>query len=294
MKDFIVAGLGEVLFDVLPEGEQIGGAPMNFAYHAHSLGATGIPVSTVGDDARGERAVAELEQRGLATSAISVAQGYATGYVQADVDGQGVARYTFPDDIAWDHLRLNDRAMEVAAKAHAVCFGTLVQRGPESMAAVHRFLDAARPDTLKIFDVNLRQDFYSRQVISRSLEYAGVLKLSDQELPVLARMFDMSGPDSDLLKQMVDKFGLDLAVLTRGESGSLLVSPGGHDDHPGIRTRVQDTIGAGDSFTAAVALGLLKKLPLDIINGKANQLAAYVCACPGAMPPLPDGAVSWL
>ncbi len=287
MNACTVAGLGEVLFDVLAASEQIGGAPMNFAYHVNALGARGLPVSTVGDDERGERALRELAERGLDVSAVSVLPGSPTGYVTADVNAEGVAEYTFPDDVAWDRLSLNKAAMAAAKEADAVCFGSLAQRSPASKAAIETFLDATRPETLKVFDLNLRQTFYSKTIIEDSLKRADALKLSDEELPALAGWFALTGKQADMVSTLVRLFGLRLCVLTRGGDGSLLATPDQISEHPGVPTEISDTIGAGDAFTASAVLGLLLGGPLDEINDHANRLAAYVCSQAGAMPPIP-------
>ncbi|WP_419781091.1 PfkB family carbohydrate kinase [Maridesulfovibrio sp.] len=287
MKQFFIAGLGEILFDVLADSEEIGGAPVNFAYHAGRLGADGAAISTIGNDDRGRRASSELMSRELCLSGVSIDRDHATGYVEARVDGQGVASYHFPDDIAWDHLKLNDAAMDFAAEVDAVCFGTLAQRSEESRKAIHAFLDAA-PQALKVYDMNLRQKFYSKEIIAQSLERADVLKLNDEEIAVVAPMFGLKGSGRDMLRTLQDRFELKCAVLTRGDRGSLIIKGAEEVEHSGVEVKViADTIGAGDSFTASVAIGLLMELPLEQISEHANRLAAHVCSCKGAMPAIP-------
>jgi fructokinase len=287
MPDIRIAGLGEVLWDVLPDGEEIGGAPMNFAYHVNALGARGLPVSTVGDDERGRKALAELGRRGLDVAAISVDPARPTGYVPAQVDARGVARYVFPDDVAWDNLTLNEAALSQAAHLDAVCFGTLAQRSPASRKAIQRFMDAMPEAALKVFDVNLRQTFYSKEIIEASLKRANVLKLSDEELPVLREMFSLEGDEAHVLHALLRRNCLKLAALTRGSGGALLVALDEISEHPGVSAKVADTIGAGDAFTAATVVGLLLDKDLAEINERANALAAYVCSRAGAMPPIP-------
>lgn len=283
----LLIGLGELLWDVLPEGEQLGGAPANFSYHAAALGAEGFTVSTVGRDDRGVRALLELAGKGLVTDGIAVSDGWPTGYVEAKLDDQGVASYHFPDNVAWDHLIINDAAQAAAARAAAVCFGSLCQRSADSRRAIKRFLRQVPASALKIFDVNLRQDFYSEEILRFSLDQADVVKLNDDELPVVAGLFLLSGDQEEQLRQLRQMFGLRLAILTRGGKGSLLVTAAGSSEHRGVPTEPVDTIGAGDSFTAAVAVGLLLDLPLAEINGLANKLAAFVCSRTGAMPAIP-------
>lgn len=287
MKQFFIAGLGEILFDVLADSEEIGGAPVNFAYHAGRLGADGAAISTIGDDDRGRRASSELMNRELCLSGVSIDREHATGYVEARLDDQGVATYYFPDDIAWDHLKLNDTAMGFAEQVDAVCFGTLAQRSEESRKAIQTFLDAA-PQALKVYDMNLRQDFYSKEIITESLERADVLKLNDDEIKVVAPMFGLEGSERDMLKELHDDFKLKCSVLTRGDKGSLIISAEGEVEHHGIEVKaIADTIGAGDSFTASVAIGLLLEHSLAEISEHANKLAAHVCTRKGAMPAIP-------
>lgn len=287
MSEDLVVGLGEVLWDVLPAGEKIGGAPINFAYHVNALGGRGVPVSTLGDDERGRRALEELKKRDLPLDAISIDLEHPTGYVQANVDEAGVAKFVFPDDVAWDNLRLNARAMEYAGEARVVCFGSLAQRSTVSREAIRLFLDSA-PGALKVFDLNLRQNFYSQVIIEPSLFRADILKISDDEFPVLAKMFGVEGATKDALGVFVERFDLQLSVLTRGGEGSLLLGKDDCFDHPGVATTLSDTIGAGDSFTASTILGYLLGHSLEQISDHANRLAAYVCTQAGAMPRIPE------
>jgi len=283
----LLIGLGELLWDVLPGGERLGGAPANFSYHAAALGAVSLPVSTVGMDERGERALRELEAKGLSTAGIAVTDRYPTGYVEAILDDRGVATYRFPDDVAWDHLEINDAARAAATRAAAVCFGTLCRRSPDSRRVIEGYLRRLPPAVVKVFDVNLRQHFYSPEIVRTSLEQADIVKLNDDELVVLSGYFQLTGDASNQLRQLRERFGLELAILTRGGQGSLLVSAAEISDHPGITASLVDTIGAGDSFTAMVTMGILLGLPLTEINDRANRLAAWVCSRPGAMPAIP-------
>jgi fructokinase len=284
----VIAGIGEILFDVLHDSEELGGAPINFAYHVNSLGAKGYAVSTIGDDARGRKALAELQRRQLSTECITVTDRYPTGYVQAHLDEAGIATYDFPDDTAWDHLTVNEHAIQLAGHLACVCFGSLVQRSEVSRKELVRFLELTPSSTLKVFDLNLRQNFYSKEVVLQSLHYADVLKLNDDELPVLASMLSFTGDDRSILAAVVSEFNLKLVALTRGGKGSLLVTPKKYSDHPGIRAeKIADTIGAGDAFTAATVISFLKGYELDRINEKANRVAAWVCSQKGAMPVMP-------
>jgi len=288
MSRFVIAGLGEILWDVLPDAEELGGAPVNFAYHTNALGAEGIAISTVGDDKRGVLALQQLKARGVTTDCVSVVSGAVTGYVKADIDADGVATYTFPDNVAWDAIVINENARQAAKRLDAVCFGSLAQRCIPSRQAIEDFLGLLDEKVIKVFDLNIRQHFYSSEVIERSLKIADVLKLNDDEIVVIKEMFALSGKDEQVLRELISRFGLKLCVLTRGGRGSLLVTGDSVSDHAGYAAGVIDTIGAGDSFTASTILGLLLKKDLDEINDRANRIAAYVCSQQGAMPPVPE------
>lgn len=287
MNSLTIAGIGELLWDILPTSEEIGGAPINFAYHVQALGATGIPVSTVGDDPRGKNAISELQKRHLNTDTISISPDHPTGYVTADLNQHGVATYTFPANIAWDHLQLNQAALRLAANVDAVCFGSLAQRSETSRSAIYDFISATPGTAFKIFDLNLRQDFFSPEIIINSLHMADILKLNDEELPHLAKLLSLSGTATEILTSLQNRFDLQLTALTRGAHGSILLAGDTISDHPGFPTVIVDTIGAGDAFTAATSLGFLLNHDLNAINEHANKLAAYVCGQSGAMPKIP-------
>ncbi|MBC17714.1 MAG: carbohydrate kinase [Desulfovibrio sp.] len=283
MKTPIALGLGEILWDVLPGGRKLGGAPANFAYHVNALGGTGIPVSRIGKDDLGREALDILQAKGIATSLIDVDIEHPTGTVNADIDEQGVATYTFPDDVAWDFLEPTEHGMAMAAKADIICFGTLAQRSSCSRNTIAAYLQHA-PNTLKIYDINLRQSFYDKERILSSLQMADVLKINDEELTVVASLLSLPEDEETALRSLLSQFDLELAVLTRGENGSLLLTENASSDLPGVATTVVDTVGAGDSFTAALALGWHKGLELDDINRYAATVAAHVCRHAGGMP----------
>jgi len=284
----IVGGIGEVLWDVIGDTEKLGGAPVNFAFHAAQLGAEAYPISSVGNDARGAAAIAELQRNGVNTDHISVCADAVTGYVNAHVDDDGVASYVFPDDVAWDRISLSEDTLVLAGRLDAVCFGSLAQRSERSRRAIGEFLDHLKPGALKIFDLNIRQEFYTSALIRESLARADVLKLNDDEMALLAGFEQLAGTVARQVRQLVERYDLKLAALTRGESGSLLVGPDEISDHPGYPGTVVDTIGAGDSFTAATAIGLLSGRSLEAINDHANRVASYVCGVKGAMVRLPN------
>lgn len=287
MKPFLAIGLGEILWDILPEGRKLGGAPANFAYHVNQLGGLGIPVSRIGDDALGHEALEKLTGHDLNTDFISIDQTYPTGTVDALIDKYGAASYSFPDDVAWDFLALNDASLDLAARADAVCFGTLAQRSGISRKSIHGFLEAA-PGALKIYDINLRQNFYSADIIKSSMTLADVLKINAEELALVSEMLSLPRDEQAALSALMDRFNLNLAVLTRGSQGSLILSTDDVSDLPGKPVTVIDTIGAGDSFTAALVLAYLQSKSLDEINHYASDVAAYVCGHAGAMPEMPE------
>lgn len=284
----IVVGIGELLWDIFPDVRRLGGAPVNFAAHCAQLGARACPVSAVGEDDLGREILRELDD--LAVDAAYVANDplHPTGTVEVELDSKGKPTYQIREDVAWDYIPTTDQTAELAAMADAVCFGSLAQRYPVSRASIDTFLSAMKPDALRIFDINLRQEFYSKAVVENSLDACNILKLSDEELPVVAEMFAVEGSVEDRLAAIRDRFGLRLIAYTRGDRGSMLVDADEVSDHAGYRGEVVDTVGAGDSFTAALCMGMLRGDSLDSINEKANRLASYVCSQSGAAPVLPD------
>jgi len=287
MKPFLAIGLGEILWDLLPDGRKLGGAPANFAYHVNELGGVGIPVSRVGDDSLGREALEQLARHSLNVDFISIDRSHPTGSVDVFVDEHGVATYSFPDNVAWDFLAFEKSIFDLAAKADAICFGSLAQRTDFSRSSIHAFL-AAAPSALKIYDINLRQNFYSLEIIESSMILADVLKINDDELALISDMFSLPSDEHAALSALVDKYSLKFAVLTRGSQGSLILSPAETSDFSGCSTTVIDTIGAGDSFTAAMALAFLHGQSFDQINRYASNVAAYVCSHAGAMPKIPE------
>lgn len=283
---YSIVGLGEVLWDLLPSGPQMGGAPANFTCHVHALGADACLVSRVGEDDLGRKIIARLGTLGVRTEHISRDALHPTGTVSVElVDGQ--PGYIIHNDVAWDFIEASPGALAAAGAADAICFGTLAQRSETSRAAIQTLARAAAPQTLRVCDVNLRQHFYSRKLLVDSLALANVVKLNDAELPVLGGLIGLSGGIRSQLTALVKRFALRLIVLTRGADGSILYDGRSWSEHPGIRTDVKDTVGAGDSFTAAAVLGLLEGWSLHRINTAANEVAAFVCTQTGATPAMP-------
>ncbi|MBU1247086.1 MAG: carbohydrate kinase [Proteobacteria bacterium] len=272
----------------MPQGRTLGGAPANFTFQVNELGGSGLLVSRVGDDDLGREALALLDARGVDTAHVAVDPRHPSGTVLAELDPEGKATYRFPSDVAWDFMEASPALAALASQVDCVCFGSLAQRSAISSAAVQAFVQATPPEALRIFDVNLRGDMYSRQVIEASLGLATALKLSDEELPVLARMFGLEGEEGTVLRALLTAHDLDLVAYTCGGAGSLLLTRDQEHRQPAMKVQVVDTIGAGDAFTSALALGLLAGHDLTAINHHASAVAAAVCSMSGGMPPLPD------
>lgn len=291
-KRFNVAGIGELLWDVFPTHKRLGGAPANFAYHCSGLGATAWPVSCVGADPLGELICNTLREKGVDTRYVMESGAYPTGTVEVVLNA-GKPSYDIRENVAWDHIVCGNELNAFAATLDAVCFGSLSQRAGESRGAIRSFLQHVPHDALKIFDVNLRQEFYSKELIEESLKRANILKLSDEELPVLAGYFDLQGGTLAQLTQLRERFDLKLIAYTRGPDGSLLVGSGEVDDSAGLVTKAVDSVGAGDSFTAALCMGLLRGWALKKVNEFANEVATFVCSQKGATPVLPGRLVAY-
>lgn len=293
MQPRIVA-IGEVLWDLLPSGAILGGAPANFAFHARALGAEVSLISRVGDDDLGREIQRRCKAAGLARETMQVDPVTPTGTVSVELSADGQPHYTIHEHVAWDALAADEAARAAVTKADAVCFGSLAQRSSVSRESIGVLLEATGPAALRIFDINLRQSFHSRAILEKSLQHANVLKLNDAELPVIAEMFGLKGDDRAQLAALVERWKLRAVALTRGARGALLLAPDGFSEHPGkALPSVRDTIGAGDAFTAVLALGLLAQWPLGVINDRANAVAAYVCSRSGATPELPPSFSSF-
>lgn len=283
-----VIGIGELLWDVLPSGPRMGGAPANFACHARSLGADARIVSRVGKDESGERLIQNLAELGVSTIGISRDGTHPTGTVEVELGTDGQPTYTICSGVAWDCIRTDAGLLGLMEEADAVCFGTLGQRATESREAIQQLVRATPETSLRIFDVNLRQRFFSAEIIDESLAMANVLKLSDGELPVIAGLLSVEGSVREMIEILRDRYDLRMIAYTRGADGSILWDGERWQEHPGLHAEVKDTIGAGDSFAAAVTLGLLLGWPLERISDAANEVAAHVCSSVGAIPPLPE------
>ena len=285
----LVVGLGEVLWDLFPEGKQLGGAPANFAYITNLLGDRGIIASRVGHDALGDEIQQRLGTLGLEASYLQSDSARPTGTVRVRVDQDGQPKFEITDMVAWDFLEWTPAWESLAQQADAICFGSLAQRSPASRETIHKFLGAARPGTARIFDVNLRQAFYSAKVLSESLKFADIAKLNAEELPHVVELLGIphhgEQPSAERLRFA---YGLKLVCVTRGARGSFLVSEFERHEHPGFRVQVADTVGAGDAFTAALVHHFLRGAGLAAMNEAANRIGAWVASCVGATPSSDD------
>ena len=284
----MIAGIGEVLWDVFPDGAHFGGAPANFACHASGLGAEAWMVSAVGTDELGDRALAALRERGVECAHVSRDPLRATGRVLVTLNAAGQASYEFAADPAWDQLAWSNELGALAARCDSVCFGSRGPRSPVSRKTIRRFVEATPRTALRVFDVNLRQRFYDAQTVQASLQMASALKLNDEELPVVAGLCGVRATTPrEILIELMRRYDLRLAALTRGPHGSLLLAGSEVSECPAPPTTVVDTVGAGDAFTATLVSGFLRGLPLATINRHANAVASFVCSQNGATPPLP-------
>ena len=281
MSKKVIVGIGEILWDMLPSGKALGGAPANFAYHATRLGEEGWAVSAIGPDALGREIMDIVTEKRL-KNVISVTD-KPTGTVRVELDDRGVPTYTIMEGVAWDHIPFTPEMEALAQRADAVCFGSLVQR-MASRESVLRFLRATRPEALKVFDINLRQHYYSPAVLEESLKIADILKINDEEIRIVADMFGLGGDDTAVSRALIDRYGLRLVILTKGAEGSEVITAEDTLPQPAGEAEVVDTVGAGDSFTAAFVVAYLRGDTLADAQRLASDTAAYVCSRKGAMP----------
>src|SRR5258708_8853428 len=254
-----VVGLGELLWDLLPSGPQLGGAPANFAYCAHLLGSRAVVASRVGSDELGREARASLLRSGITDQFLQTDPEHSTGTVRVQLDSTGQPKFEIADNSAWDFLCWTDLWQSLAESADAVCFGSLAQRTETSRHAILGFLDATRAEALRVFDVNLRRSFYAAEIVRASLRRANVVKLNDEKVPRVGALLTIDSADPfAFCRELLEKFDLQLVCITRGANGSLLYDRNSADEHPGLRIPIKDTIGAGDAFTAALVPDLLR------------------------------------
>jgi fructokinase len=287
-KTYKIAGIGELLWDVLPEGRQLGGAPCNFAFHSLQAGIDSYVVSAVGKDTDGEDILHVMDQLELTRSFVQITPDYPTGTVTVKLDQAGIPDYIIHEDVAWDHIQWSEEIELLAKDVDAVCFGSLAQRNTVSKKTMVRFLEYTKPDCLRVFDINLRQTFYNPEGIVESLEFANVLKLNEDELPIVGEFLGYNGDEESLLLQIMENYHLQLIAYTKGSLGSLLVTREGKSFCKVPVIEVADTVGAGDSFTAILVAGMLNGIELKTIHYTATDVAAYVCTQHGATPTIPE------
>jgi len=287
-----VVGLGEVLWDLFPERACLGGAPANFAYVTTLMGDQGVVASRVGEDSRGVEALRRMEELGLNIDHVQTNRGHPTGTVKVDIDVQGMARYEIAQPVAWDFLEWTPDWQGLAETADAVCFGSLAQRSETSRATIRRFLAATSPSAVKVFDANLRQSYYSPEILSESMKLADIVKLNDEELPRIMSLAKLPHKDEiSSAQRLIAAYDLKLVCVTRGGRGSLLVRNADSSQHPGFRVNVADTVGSGDAFTAGLVHEYLHGASLALMNEVANLVGAWVASEVGAMPTPKRGAL---
>jgi fructokinase len=284
-----IAGIGEGLWDVFPDGKQFGGAPANFACHCHTLGAEAYVVSCIGNDELGLEGREFLSNHGVDITGLALSEEFETGTVLVTLDSDGKPDYEIKEGVAWDNIPFTEEMQKIASGVNAVCFGSLSQRNDVSRRSIATFLDATPQECLRMFDINIRQHYYSDEVILSSLEKANALKINDEELPLVAKLLDISGTDEEQLKAILKTCSMNLVILTCGPKGALLVTEDDVSFEPAAKAEIiASTVGAGDSFTATAIMGYLNKKSLEEINRRANEVAAYVCTQTGAVPTLPE------
>ena len=296
MKKYVI-GIGEALFDCLPEGRKLGGAPANFAYHVSQFGLNGCAVSAIGDDELGREIIDKFNAVQLKHILPVVEQ--PTGTVKVTLDDKGVPQYEICLGVAWDNIPLTNEMLEIAHQAQAVCFGSLAQRSERSRETIQAFLDAMPADALRVFDINLRQSWYTAEVIAESLSRANILKINDEELDVVATMLlgEPTLPDKliaedaertrRVCRELIVRYNLDMLILTCGAIGSYVFTESQESYVATPKVQVADTVGAGDSFTATFVAQLLLGKSIREAHQKAVQVSAFVCTQNGAMPVLP-------
>ncbi len=282
----IVAGAGEFLWDMLPTGKQLGGAPCNFAYHAMKAGCECFVISATGRDDLGRELLDTVRQLGLPVEYIQQ-NSYPTSTVTIQLNEQGHPDYTIHEQVAWDHIEVNSSTLALAGRLDAICFGSLAQRNADSRESIISLIAATKPGCLKVFDINLRQHYFNRDIIVQSIRLSDVLKLNDDELPVVAGYAGLTGDVRSQLDQLIRDRELKYVVYTMGSKGSIIVSREEYSFIEAPKVTVSDTVGAGDAFTAIFTAGVLKGHPLTTVHRKATEIAALVCTRKGATPALP-------
>ena len=268
-----MAGIGELLWDDLPSGRQLGGAPGNFAFHAMQAGCKSYVISAIGKDELGTELKHVISDLGLSNKYVQENE-FPTSTVTVELDKKGNPGFTIHENVAWDHIRWNKDMGELAKELDAVCFGSLAQRNPESEHSIKSFLNATKPDCLKVFDINLRQKYFNKEIIFNSLYLSDILKLNEDELPVVAGYLGLKGTPEKQLDQILRHFSLKYIVYTMGSRGSIIKNAEESSYTKVPKVQVADTVGAGDAFTAIFITGILKGIPVTETHRKATEFAA--------------------
>lgn len=277
-----VIGFGEILWDMLPDGRKLGGAPANFAYHSNCLGCEGWVVSSVGKDKSGDE-IKDIISRKKFNACLGESD-RPTGTVNINLDAEGIPSYEIVENVAWDDIVLTDEMKRLASEASALCFGSLVQRNETSRKSLYEFIGLMPDDALKIYDINLRQNFYDVEVISDSMEFADILKINDEELKVVSGILSLTGSRVQICRNLLRRYSLKLVILTKGKAGSDVVTEDSVYSVSPLPVKVVDTVGAGDSFTATFVACYLSGNAISECHRKASAVSSYVCSCKGAMP----------
>ena len=281
-----VIAIGEIVWDCLPAGKQLGGAPLNFAFFAKELGADAYAVSAIGNDALGDDTLEVASATGVCLDYVQ-RNGLPTSRVLVTLDANGIPQYEIVEGVAWDAIECPESVLELVKDASVICWGSLAQRNEKSRDSVLSILAAAPQDCVKVFDINIRQHYYSREVIEKSLEYATILKLNEDELPLVASMLDIQGTDKEIVSALIEKYSLDYLIYTHGADFSEVYAADGEYSHvPTPKVKVADTVGAGDSFTAVFVTSILQGKDMKSSHKLAVEVSAYVCTKNGAINPL--------
>ena len=287
MKQPKIIGIGEIVWDMLPQGKQLGGAPLNFAFFAKELGAETYAISAIGKDALGDETLEKAKATGVDISLVQ-RNSLPTSRVLVTLDGNGIPQYEIVEGVAWDAIECGDQEKALVSDADVICWGSLAQRSEGSRKSVLAMIDTTKEECIKVFDINIRQHFYNREIIEASLERADILKLNEDELPLVAELFGLNGSTTEVIESLIARYSLRYVVLTCGEAFSEVYDATGVVSHIATpKVEVADTVGAGDSFTATFVTLLLQQRPVTEAHAKAVEVSAFVCTQHGAIAPLP-------
>lgn len=282
-----IVGLGEILWDIFPERKVMGGAPANFAYHVSQFGYNGYAVSAVGDDLLGKEILECLAEKEL--NYLIETRDYPTGTVNVKLNKEGIPEYEICENVAWDNIPFTAKTENLAKNTGTVSFGSLAQRNSVSRETIKKFLKSMPENSLKIFDINLRQYFYTKELIHESLQLSNMLKINDEEVMLVAGLYDYkTNNEHDICKRLLEDYNLNIVILTKGTSGSYVFTKKETSYQPTPKVHVADTVGAGDSFTAAFVASYIRGERIQYAHQLAMEVSAYVCTQHGAMPQLPD------